>query len=78
MKNKITDEKVGEFIKQCADEVKREMDYELRVAESNFYMAENALIHTFSEEQKQLYKEYLDKRQRYFDLFFQQVKDKNI
>lgn len=55
---KITNEKIGEFIGNLADDIKREIDFCLRVAKSNMERAEKELTDTFTNEQKELYKQY--------------------
>lgn len=71
MKKKVTNEDVGTLFKKVADQVKSEMDYDFRVAQSQMYLAENDLIETLDENQKKLYRDYLDKR----DVFYAIAKE---
>ena len=67
MKKNVLDEHIAEFIKQCADEVRSQLDYQVNVAKSHMARTEQELIDTFTDEQKFLYNEYLSARQRYYD-----------
>ena len=40
MKKKITDEEIGQFIGKLADELRSEVDYDFRVAQSQTLLAE--------------------------------------
>ena len=62
MKKKITNEEVGEMFAKMAQDVRDYMDYELRVAESQMWIAENDLVDALQESQHQLYRDYAEKR----------------
>ena len=66
MKKKVSDQDVARFIRQIADKLLGEMDYDLRVAESQMDIAEKDLADTFTNEQKVLYDEFCKKRQVFF------------
>ncbi len=68
MKNKITNDKVGEIIGKMADKIRGEMDYEFRVAQSQMNIAENDLIDSLDEKQKALYEDYRAKRETFYDI----------
>ncbi len=76
MRKKVTNEQVAQFIKQCADDVNEQMNYELKVAKSRMDRAEYQLIQTFSKEQRELYQEYLTERQNYIDVVVEKQKTK--
>ena len=64
MKKKITNEEVGKFIGKIANKIREDLDKELRIANSHLYLIEDQLIKTFDENQKILFKEYLEKQER--------------
>ena len=64
MKKKITNEEVGKFIGKIANKIREDLDNELRIANSHLYLIEDQLIKTFDENQKILFKEYLEKQER--------------
>ncbi len=68
MKKKVTDEEVGKVLGQVAEQVRSELDYEFRVAQSQMFLAENDLIETFTTEQKELYLIYSQKRTAFYDI----------
>ena len=74
MRKKATNEDVARIIKQCTQEVNEEFECKLFVAESSMINAERKLIESFSEEQLVLYKQFLEKRQLYYDVVFQKHK----
>lgn len=74
MKKKATNEDIANFIKQCAEEINSQLDYELRVADSAIWRAEKELIDTFTDKQKNLYCEFLNARQHYYDILTQKYK----
>lgn len=67
MKKKITNDEIGEIIGKMAEEVRGEMDYDFRVAQSQMWLAEKELADTFNQNQQALYQEFCKKR----DLFYQ-------
>ncbi len=68
MKNKVTNEEVGQFIGKIAEDIRSDMDYEFRVAQSQMWMAENDLVDSLTEEQHELYKAYSDKKNEFFKI----------
>ena len=44
MKKKVTNEEVGQLFAKMAQDIRDDMDYELRVAESQMWIAENDLV----------------------------------
>ena len=68
MKKKITDEEIGEVIGKLADQIRSEMDYDFRVAQSQMWIAEKDFIDTLDENQVVLYNKYVEKRKVVHDL----------
>ena len=66
MKNKVTNEEVGQAIGEMAEKIRSDMDYEFRVAESQMWIAENDLVDSLNETQHELYKDYSEKRNAFF------------
>ena len=64
MKKRITNENVGELIGKIATQIREELDRELSVATSHLIWAEHQLTETFDENQKELFKEYLENQER--------------
>ena len=71
MRKKPTNDDVAKLIKDLAEEVRSQLDFELRVAQSNLNLSERELIDSFTDEQKQLYEQYIKDRQRCTDLYIQ-------
>lgn len=68
MKKKVTNEEVGQLLSQFAEDVCDDMDYEFRVAQSQMWIAENDLVDSLNEKQKELYKEFAEKRNDFFKI----------
>ncbi len=68
MKKKITNEEVGQVIGELADTIRRELDFDFRVAQSQMWMAENDLIDALDEKQYEVYENYRDKREAFFKI----------
>ena len=68
MKKRITDEEVGEALGKMADKIRSDMNYELRVARSQMWIAENDLVDTLDEKQKALYEDFCKKREVYYGI----------
>ena len=68
MKNKVTNEEVGQAIGEMAEKIRSDLDYEFRVAESQMWIAENDLVDSLNETQQELYKDYSEKRNAFFRL----------
>ena len=58
MKNKITNDQVEEIIGKMAEEIRSDMDYDFRVAQSQMWIAENDLVESLDINQKKLYDEF--------------------
>lgn len=69
MKRKETNEKIASFIKDVADQVREDLERDVRVAYTHMVNAETQLVNSYTEEQLQLYKEYLEANQAYYDAF---------
>ena len=67
MKKKFTNEEIGQAIGKIAEKIRDDMDYDFRVAQSQMWIAENDLADSLDEKQKELYNDFREKR----DLFFQ-------
>ena len=68
MKKKFTNEEVGQAIGKIAEEIRSDMDYEFRVAQSQMWIAENDLVDSLNESQHQLYLDYSEKRNTFFKI----------
>ena len=68
MKKKVTNEEVGEVIGKIAEEIRSDMDYEFRIAQSQMWIAENDLIDALDEKQHGLYRDYSEKREAFFKI----------
>ena len=68
MKEKITNEKVGQIIDKVAEKIRTDMDYEFRVAQSQMWIAENDLVDSLNEKQHELYRNYSEKREAFFKI----------
>ncbi|MBE7068515.1 MAG: hypothetical protein E7381_04350 [Clostridiales bacterium] len=68
MKKKVTNDDVAQAMGKIAEHIRDEMDYELRVAESQMWIAENDLLDSLDEKQQQLYVDFRDKRDYFFAL----------
>ncbi|MBQ9728320.1 MAG: hypothetical protein IJV85_01865 [Clostridia bacterium] len=55
------------MIGKMAEKIRDDMDYDFRVAQSQMWIAENDLADSLDEKQKELYNDFREKR----DLFFQ-------
>ena len=76
MKKKVTNDKVEEFLQKMAEDFRDDMDYELRVAESQMWIAENDLVDSLTEDQHQLYRDYSEKRNHFFKIAKEMYKRK--
>ena len=74
MGQKVTNDDVANFIKKHADTIDSELELEFRVAYSHMVRSEQELIDTYTEKQIEIYKEFLDARQKYYDLFIEKYK----
>ena len=68
MKRKVTNEEVGEAIGKIAEKIRDDMDYELRVAQSQMWIAENDLVDALTEDQHELYRDYSEKREYFYKI----------
>lgn len=68
MKKKFTEEEIGEMIGKVAEKIRSDMDYEFRVAQSQMWIAENDLVDSLDEKQQELYKDFRDKRDAFFQI----------
>ena len=66
MKKKITNDDVGEIMGAIAENIRDDLDYQFRVAQSQMWIAENDLVDALNEKQQALYKDYADKREEFF------------
>ena len=76
MERRLTDEEIGKAIGSLAEKVKLEMDFELKVAESEMMFAENELFLSLNEEQKKLFNIYRKRKEIFFDIAEQMYKRK--
>ena len=68
MKKKFTNEEIGEAIGKIAEKIRDDFDLEFRVAESQMWIAENDLVDALTENQYELYRDYSEKRNYFFQL----------
>ncbi len=68
MKKKFTEEEIGEMIGKVAEKIRSDMDYEFRIAQSQMWIAENDLVDSLDEKQQELYKDFRDKRDAFFQI----------
>lgn len=68
MRKKVTNEDVGKFIGKLADQIRGEMDYDYRVAESQMWLAERELVDSLDEKQQSLYLDFCQKRSAFYDI----------
>ena len=68
MKKKVTNEEVGQAIGKIAENIRNDLDYEFRVAQSQMWIAENDLVDALNENQHELYKKYSEKRETFFKI----------
>ena len=68
MKRKVTQEEVEQILEKMAEKVRDDLDFEFRVAESQMWIAENDLVDSLTEDQHELYRDYSEKRNYFFQL----------
>ncbi len=68
MKKKFTNEEIGQIMGKIADKVRRDMDYDFRVAQSQMWIAEKDLVNTLDEKQKDLYDDFCKKRDDFYSI----------
>ena len=68
MKKKITNEEIGQIIGKMAENIRDEMDYEFRVAQSQMWIAEKDLVETLTEQQYELYRVYNEKKNSFYKI----------
>lgn len=68
MKKKVTNEEVAEVIGKIADKIKSDMDYDYRVARSQMDIAENELVNSLNEKQRELYEDFYKKREEFYQI----------
>ena len=68
MRKKVTNEEVEQIIGKIAEDIRSDIDYEFRVAQSQMWLAENDLIDALNEKQYELYKDYAEKREEFFKI----------
>lgn len=66
MRKKVTNDDVAKAIGEMAEQIRSEMDFELRVAEGQMGLAETDLVYTFNDEQKKLYEDFCQKRKIFY------------
>ena len=66
MKKKVTNDDVAKLIGEVAQQIRDEMDYDFRVAQSQMWIAENDLIDSLDENQKKLYEDFRKKREEFY------------
>ena len=68
MKKKITNEEIGQYLGKLAEQIRDEMDLDLRIAYGQMMLAENDLASTFNDEQRSLYADLCQKRDAFYKI----------
>ena len=68
MKKKITNEEVASILGKIAEDIRDDLDYDFRVAQSQMWIAENDLVDSLNEQQKKLYYDFSEKRNTFFKI----------
>lgn len=68
MKKKITNEEVASILGKIAEDIRDDLDYDFRVAQSQMWIAENDLVDSLNEQQKKLYDDFSEKRNTFFKI----------
>ena len=74
MKKKLTPQEMELFIKELVEKVEKELkkleekEKEYNLAKSQMYFAESVLVNSLTEEQIELYRIYLEKRDAFFKI----------
>ena len=63
---RITNDEVAMALGKMADRIRRDMDYDFRVARSQMWIAEKDLIDSLNDEQRTLYDDYRCKRDEFY------------
>ena len=66
MRKKVTEVEVAKLIDAVAQKVREEMDFDYRVAESQMGIAEQHLYNSLNDQQKELYKDFVKKREQFY------------
>jgi hypothetical protein len=68
-KKEELDQKVKDTLKMAADKIREDRQRMLYVADTHVNRTRKLLEATFTEEQKELYRDYMEAEQRYIDLY---------
>lgn len=68
MKKKIDDEQMGQIIGGLADELRRQMKYDFDIAYRDMCFAENVLVNSLDQNQRELYKDFYLKRDAFYNI----------
>ena len=68
-KREELDQKVKDTLKMAADKIREDRQRMLYVADTHVNRTRKLLEATFTEEQKELYRDYMEAEQRYIDLY---------
>ncbi len=68
MKKKVTNEEVAEVIGKIADKIRSDMDFDYRVARSQMDIAENELVNSLDDKQRELYEDFYKKREEFYQI----------
>ena len=68
MKKKVTNEEVAKAIGTMANQLRTEMDFDMRVKQSQMWLAEDELVKSLNEKQLELYKDFYQKREAFYDI----------
>ena len=68
MKEKVTNEMVGELIGKTAEDIRMEMDKDFRIVYSQMRLAENDLVGSLNAEQLKLYIDYKERKEAFYQI----------
>ena len=66
MRRKIANEEVKKILKNAVEEIHRELDAELKIAQAHMCVAEDELVKSLDENQRALYNEFYKKREIFY------------
>ena len=66
MRRKIANEEVKKILKNAVEEIHRELDAELKIAQAHMCVAEEELVKSLDENQRALYNEFYKKREIFY------------
>ncbi len=68
MKKRFTEEEIAEIIGKMAEKIRSEMDEDVVYARMQMRMAEDELLKSLNEKQRELYEDFCKKREAFYGL----------